>query len=226
MQFVIFDLDGVLIDSRDAIGNSINFSFGSIGLETPTFREVSSLIGPPLRVGLLALFRERGISDVNLDDLIEIFRRQYSLDAVKMTTIQLGILKVLDSLRHQQTKMFIATSKPAIATDLILSSLNIRDYFAVVQAPNNSEIEEKSETLSKLLGRIGDSDSLNKNTTCLIGDRDHDIFAARDNGIYSIAVTWGYGSIEELEQAGPDQIIESTSRLLSFLRADKLGLQN
>ena len=132
----------------------------------------------------------------------------------------------MNFLRRQHTKMFIATSKATIATNLILTSLNIEDYFAMVQAPNNSEIEEKSETLSKLLGRIGDSDSLNKNTTCLIGDREHDILAARDNGIYSIAVTWGYGSIEELEQAAPDQIIESTSRLLSFLRADKLGLQN
>jgi len=77
--------------------------------------------------------------------------------------------------------MFMTTSKATIATNLILTSLNIEDYFAMVQAPNNSEIEEKSETLSKLLGRIGDSDSLNKKATCLIGDWEHDIIAARDN---------------------------------------------
>ena len=108
--------------------------------------------------------------DANLDNLTDIFGRRHSLIAVKMTIIWLGILEVLNFLRRQHTKMFIATSKATIATNLILTSLNIEDCFAMVQAPNNSEIEEKSETLSKLLGRIGDSELLNKKSTCLIGD--------------------------------------------------------
>ena len=77
----------------------------------------------------------------------------------------------------------------------------------------DGRISKKADVISNLLNEMGAPD---KDEILMVGDRYHDIEGAKANGLKSAGVLWGYGSAEELEQAGADYVLASSSELLSL----------
>ena len=210
----LFDLDGTLVDSREPILTALNAALADHGLAPIREQDLSNHVGPPLRDSLTVLLEERQ-QDVDLVvPLIESFRSHYVVSSIEMARAYEGIPGLLQDL-YARTRLGVVTSKPALYARPILETLGFAGLMEVIEGPNLEEIEPKPETLARALRRLDHGTGEEK--FVLIGDRHHDIAAARINGIGSIGVTWGFGTFEELTDAGADHIVSSPAELAEIL---------
>ena len=217
MISVIFDFDGVLVDSRPTMGASLADALGEFGISAPSALETSLLVGPPLELGLTEFLTRRGISLEELPEIIARFRDSYAVKSIQSTYLFPGIREMLDSLYSDNIPMYIATSKPRFLTVPLVKELAIEEYFSMIQAPDGDVTEDKTETLRKLLCAMSNPGAESSRRSIMIGDREADIRAARENNIESIGVSWGYGTQDELLAARPTYMVKSPNLLLRRL---------
>jgi phosphoglycolate phosphatase len=217
MISVIFDFDGVLVDSRPTIGVCLAEAMGEFGISAPSALETSLLVGPPLELGLTEFLTRRGISLEELPEIIAKFRDSYAVKSIQSTYLFPGIREMLYSLYSENIPMYIATSKPRFLTVPLIKELEIEEYFSLIQAPDGDATEDKTETLRKLLCVISNSEIASSRRFLMIGDREADIRAARENNIESVGISWGYGTHEELLSAKPTYMVESPNLLFRRL---------
>ena len=209
----LFDLDGTLVDSREPILNSLNAALADHALEPISAASLSNHVGPPLRDSLTLLLKERG-QDLDLvGPLIESFRDHYSVASVRMARSFEGISQLLNQLQPV-ARLGVVTSKPAAYARPILETLGFARLMEVIEGPSLEEIEPKPETLARALRLV---EPVDRDQVVLIGDRHHDIEAARANSIESIGVTWGFGTKEELIEAGAGRIVNDPPQLAKLL---------
>ena len=113
-------------------------------------------------------------------------------------------------------RIFLATSKPRVYAERILDQFDLTPFF---QAIHGSELDGRLSDKGELVAHILDSEMLDPKVTLIVGDRFHDIIAGKKNGIMTAAVTYGYGSREEITASEPDLIFESPSDLAAFLES-------
>jgi len=201
---VLFDLDGVLVDSRAAFLNSVALALTDLELPSFTREQLLPCIGPPLKVGFSGLLATTA-EDPRVDALIAAYRGHYTTISLTDTTVAPGIPEALAEI--DQTKA-VATSKPHHFAEPLLTAMGLREHFAVVAGPTlDTSGETKAQTITRALESLGTTDAV------MIGDRSFDIIGAHANDIPCIGVTWGIGDREELELAGADAIIDDPLEL-------------
>ena len=206
---LLFDLDGVLVDSRAAFLNSVNFAIDQLGWAPHTAEELLPCIGPPLEVGFSELLGTTS-EDPRVLALITAYRDRYTTVSLTDTTVTPGIPEALARLSVAKA---VATSKPHRFAEPLLEAMGLRAHFTVVAGPELDQGgETKAQTITRALERLGTTDAV------MIGDRRFDVEGAHANGIPCIGVTWGIGSREELEAAGADAIIDDPLELDPALR--------
>jgi phosphoglycolate phosphatase len=210
----LFDLDGTLVDSREPILTSLNAALADHGLSPIGDQDLSDHVGPPLRDSLTLLLEERRQNIDLVVPLINSFRDHYSVLSVELARPCKGIPEVLNQL-HPVIRMGVVTSKPAAYARPILEALGFAPLMEVIEGPSLAEIEPKTETLARALRLLDHVES--EAGFVLVGDRHHDIEAARANGIDSIGVTWGFGTTEELSAAGAGRIVTDAPQLAKLL---------
>ena len=201
---VIFDLDGVLVDSRAAIGGCINHALAAVGRPTRPEHELHAYIGPPLAHAfgeLLTLAPEAP----EVAAMMAAYRERYAAASLTDTTVEPGIPEALEALAREH-RLAVATSKPTAFAEPLLAALSLREHFEFVAGPLlDANAESKTETLATALGALGPT------TAVMVGDRSFDVVAAHAHGLPAIGVTWGIGSAEELREA--DRLIDAPSEL-------------
>jgi phosphoglycolate phosphatase len=210
LDALLFDLDGVIADSRHAISRCINHALSAHGLPEQPESDLHACIGPPL----LHAFRDllvRLEADVALADAcVTAYRERYATTCLVETLPYPGVGRVVEALA-MRLPLAVATSKPTRFADPILAELGLRGSFRAVVGPGlEARSETKSETVARALDALGRPER-----AAIVGDRHHDVEAARANGIAAIGVTWGFGSRAELESAGADCLVDSPEELLS-----------
>ena len=202
---VIFDLDGVLVDSRAVFLSCVNYAFEKLGLPTRPDAELLPYIGPPFAYGfgeLLGVAHDAPIVDACIDG----YRERYKTASLTETTVAPGIPDALDALDGR--RLAVATSKPLALTEPLLEAMGLRKHFSVVAGPDlSARAEGKTETLGRALHELGPTRAV------MVGDRSFDIVAAQAHGIPAIGVTWGIGTAGELHEAGADRIIHEPDEL-------------
>jgi phosphoglycolate phosphatase len=215
---ILFDLDGTLADPKEGITRCIQFSLDQLGRPFPAADQLTWCIGPPLR-GSLARLLNTG-DDALLDRALAHYRKRFSETGIYENALYPGITHALRRIRTAGLRVFLATSKPRVYACRILDHFDLTPFF---QAVHGSELDGRLSDKAELVAHILQSESLNPGTTLIVGDRYHDIIAGKKNGILTAAVTYGYGSREEITAANPDFIFESPSELAAFL-ASKAAL--
>jgi phosphoglycolate phosphatase len=206
---VLFDLDGVLIDSRIPFARSINHALLTHGLPTRPEHELHMYLGPPLHRTFEVLAGE----DSLVQPCVDIYRERYRERAAAETTVFPGIREMLDGL-SQQLPLAIATSKPRALAEPLLESLDLRRFFTAVVGPDlEVENERKATTIERAMHKFS-----SKAEPVMVGDRKYDIAAAHEHGIHAIGVLWGVGSEEELSVAGADALVRTPVELATLLR--------
>lgn len=205
---LLFDLDGVLIDSRIAITDCINHALAEHGLPRRPPEALRRYIGPPLATAFVELTGEAPDSAL-IASCVAAYRSRYATASLRDTTVIPGVAEVVASLaRH--VRLAVATTKPAAFAEPLLQKLGLRHFFIAVAGPDVTVVEgeDKAQTIAKALAALE-----NPERAVMVGDRSFDILGARARSLRSIGVTWGIGDREELEAAGADAVIDAPAEL-------------
>jgi phosphoglycolate phosphatase len=201
---VLFDLDGVLVDSRSAIGGSMNHALTSRGHGQRDEALLHRYIGPPLYEAFAELTGEP-VGSPEVAALVAAYRERYAVASLRDSLINPGIEPALEALGRSYT-LAVATSKPRTFAVPLLDVLGLSRHFVWIAGPElDSTLEPKAETVRVALEHVGGLPAV------MVGDRSHDIEGARANGIPVIAVAWGIGDLDELAPA--DALVGAPSEL-------------
>ncbi len=200
---VFFDLDGTIIDSGEGVSNSVLYALLKFGIKE-TKENALKFIGPPLANSFKEFY---GFSDEKATQGIEIYREYYREKGIFECYLYDGIVGLLEKLKENGYKVVLCTSKPEKYAHQILEHFGIMKYFDF--ACGATMDERTRATKDDVMKYAFDSSHANKNATIMVGDRMFDINSANKFGIDSIGVTFGYGSREELENAGATYVFES-----------------
>jgi phosphoglycolate phosphatase len=208
---VLFDLDGVLADSRAAITGCINAALIASGRPERPAEELYGCIGPPLPYAFAELVGEAPDSAA-VAALTDGYRARYATASLTETVVTPGIAEVLDALRGAGRRLAVATSKPRPFAEPLLEALGLRTYFETVAGPAlDTPPEDKTTTVGAALRAMGAT------AGAMIGDRSFDMVAARAHGLRAIGVGWGIGSRDELVAAGAERSVATPAELPAAL---------
>lgn len=195
---ILFDLDGTLTDPGLGITNSILYALDKMGIPKPPREELYAFIGPPLKEMLMVRF---GLSDVQGEDALRFYREYFSVDGLFENRVYAGIPELLAALQGAGKQLIVATSKPEIFTLRILERFDLARYFDFVAGSTlDGSRVHKDDVIAYALEQCGLTHP--KDEIIMIGDRKFDVEGAKANNLSCIGVTYGYGSKEELEEAG------------------------
>jgi phosphoglycolate phosphatase len=210
---LLFDLDGTLTDPREGITRCLQYGLKQLGRPFPDQTELVKYIGPPLRWTFPRLL---GTEDPELvDAAVRHYRDRYTDVGLFEKIVYDGIPGLLQSLQDDGFELIVVTCKPAVYADRIIQHFDLDPYFAGVFGPQlDGRFDDKTELVAHVLAER----ALAPQRTVMIGDRDTDIAAGKTNRTRTLAVTYGFGSLEELTAAAPDQICDSPPEIREILR--------
>jgi len=205
---VLLDLDGTLIDSYPGILASCLAALRALGHEPDETLDIRRFIGPPLEDMMQVLLRSYG--DDRVDEAAAAYRQFYGETGYLGSVPYPGIGQSLDEMKRGGLRIYLATSKRAIFASRILDHLKLATCFDGIHGSvPGGELDHKPELLAHVLSKHG----LSPSHSLMVGDRRHDISGAHAVGMRGLGVLWGYGSRDELETAGADQLVDSPSDL-------------
>jgi phosphoglycolate phosphatase len=209
---LFFDLDGTLTDPAEGIVRCIQYSLATLQISCPPDEELTRYIGPPLRETFISLFNSA--DPVLIERAIAIFRERFSTVGLFENIPYSEVPTMLQQLNSGSYRLFVATSKPQVFAQRILQHFGLADHFEEICGNDlEGNLDDKAELLRQLLVNR----SLDPTETVMVGDRKHDVIAAKSNGLVSVGVTYGYGSSEELIEAGVDYLCHSPAEVASLI---------
>ena len=208
-EYYFFDLDGTLTNPALGITNSFKYAFKELGIEIPSYEKLCTFIGPPL----VTTFKTYcGFNDEEVKLGVKKYREYFAQKGLFENEVIKGIPQMLEELKKRGKHLFVATSKPEEYSIRILEHFGLAKYFDHICGSNMNETRsKKSEVIEYALEAAGNPD---KTKVIMIGDREHDIFGAKENGIKSCGVLFGFGKREEFQKAGADYIVEKVYDIL------------
>lgn len=211
IKYLFFDLDGTLTDPFEGITRSVEYALNRYGISVDDRRTLAPFIGPPLADSFIKYY---GFSREMAFEAIDIYRERFRDVGLFENEVYAGVPEMLDTIRKAGSKIVLATSKPRIFAQRILDHFDLTKYFDFV---DGSELDGTRVNKDEVIAHALDMLNCDKNEVVMIGDRLHDIHGAKINGLKSIGVLWGYGSREELADAGADMIAETINGLTILL---------
>jgi phosphoglycolate phosphatase len=211
MDAIYFDLDGTLTDPKPGITRSIQYALQRLDHPTmPTEDELTWCIGPPLRASFVRLLG----AETSADLAVSYYRERFSDIGLYENGVYDGIGEVLTSLCASGHRLFVATSKPHVFAERIIDHFGLRDHFERVFG---SELDGTRVDKSHLLEYALKQAAVDPSKTLMIGDRSHDMVGAVNNGMKGIGVLYGYGSRDELLEAGAHHVCATPGAILDCI---------
>lgn len=211
-KYLLLDLDGTITDSETGITRCVEYALNHFGIQVDDLRELSPFIGPPL----LDSFKDfYNFTDEQAAIAVEKYRERYEKKGILENKLYPGIGEFLAEARLKDKIVILATSKPEIFAKRILDYFELSNYFSFVAGSGlDGSLHTKTDVIDYILqsNKITDLSSV-----VMIGDRKHDIIGAKNVGIDSVGVLYGFGDYKELSEAGADYIVEDIPALRKLL---------
>ena len=206
---ILFDLDGTLVDSGEGVLKCAELGLRHFNLPIPSPEEMRTFVGPPLRDS----FMRFGCTEEMAQEAIAVYRSRYTTVGKFELFVYPGIEKLLQDLTAAGCKLYVATSKPESVSTEILEHLGLAKYFTYIAGADQEKGRStKSEVIAYLLAQVGDLDG-----ALMVGDTAYDVIGSAQHGIPCAAITWGYGTVESLEETHPAAMVNTTAELLAFV---------
>jgi len=214
IQNILIDLDGTLTDPKVGITTSARYGLEKVGHPISEDTNIDWIIGPPLKASLAKILNVDA-DDTLAEQALMAYRERFAVTGLYENHVFEDVAETLAELKRRGYRLFLATAKPTVYAKQILEHFNLAQYFTEIYGSElNGDRTNKGELIQYILAQQG----IQADQCIMVGDREHDIFGARHNGIESIAVKYGYGSEIELQQAQPQYTIENFSHLLDYLK--------
>jgi phosphoglycolate phosphatase len=206
---VLLDLDGTLSDSRPGIEACFRYTLAELGHDPSATGDLAWAVGPPIAVSVGTLLAKYGDDRVDLG--LKIYRARYTEVGIYECAAFPGVREMLAALTDAGLTLCVATSKRRDFAERVVDFLDFRRYLPrVYGAVPDGSLDDKKDLLAEILRVEGYAAA----STTMIGDRLHDIHAAKANMLRSIGVLWGYGGQAELREAGADIIVAAPSEVV------------
>ncbi|PJI07936.1 MULTISPECIES: HAD family hydrolase [Clostridium] len=205
---ILFDLDGTLTDSGEGIINSFNYALKKFNIDVKDLSSLRKVIGPPLKDSFIDFYN---FNENNVDEAVSYYREYFKAKGMFENKVYHGIPILLSSLKEKGFHLVVATSKPTVFSNEILKHFNLYDYFdGVFGSTLDGTLCKKEDIIKYAINEL----NIKNNNAIMIGDREHDMIGASRNNINSIGVTYGFGSSEELKNAGASYVVDAVDELL------------
>ena len=207
---LLFDLDGTLTDSTEGIVRCLEYALERMGFYIP--EDTNKFLGPPLYRSFAEFC---GMNEEQVNEAVRIFRERYSTVGLFENRVYEGVPEMLKRLRDGGKRIMVATSKPEVYAVRIFDRFGLSQFFEIVGGANiNGTRNDKDEVIKYVLEKAGISD---RSSVLMIGDRRQDVIGAHKTGLKCMGILWGFGSIEELTEAGADFIAETPIKAADML---------
>lgn len=209
---ILFDLDGTLTDSSQGIINSIIYALEKFDINDYDMSLLKKFLGPPLHESFekfMGFDKEKSLQAVKF------YREYFSSKGLLENEVYAGVNDLLQNLKENGKTLVVATSKPQPFTDKIMEHFDLAKYFDFIAGSNmDTTRSKKAEVIEYALSECNIKD---KSKVVMIGDRAEDMIGAQSVGIDSIGVEYGYGTFDELKNAGATYIAKTVDELEDLL---------
>lgn len=216
-DYILFDLDGTLTDSREGIVKSILYALDKMGVKhNETAKTLERFIGPPLTDSFSNFFE----SSEKINEAVLKYRERYSVVGWSENEPYAGIDKMLEAIYKTGRKLFVATSKPEIFAEKITDLFGLSKYFvkvcgATTDGTRNTKNDVIKYTLELIDSQAGER--VSRDRILMVGDRHHDVEGTMPEGIKTLGVTYGFGTREELVAAGAIDVVDSPEEVANYI---------
>lgn len=211
-QNILFDLDGTLTNPEMGITTCVMHALEKFNIKVEDRKELHPFIGPPLSYSFQTYY---GLSEADTELAIQYYRERFSTMGLFENEVYDGVENLLASLKESGKKLVVATSKPEKFAIQILKHFGLYKYFDFVAgATMDGSRGEKADVIRYAIEM---SEIEDKEKTIMIGDTKYDILGAKENGLDSMGVLYGFGGEEVLKEAGADYIVEKVEDILKFV---------
>ncbi|MBF7683572.1 HAD-IA family hydrolase [Acinetobacter sp. B5B] len=213
IKHILLDLDGTLTDPKQGIHACIYYAIQKQQQPLDPNLNIDWTIGPPLKESFKILLntQDNTLAEQALSD----YRVRFSEVGLFENTPYVGVKDTLAWLKKNGYQIYLATAKPHVYAKRILEHFDLAQYFTYIYG---SELTGERTDKAELIAYILQQQQLNPAQCLMVGDRKYDIQGAQANQVQAIAVTYGYGSIAELEMAKPNAWIGHFDELIEYLR--------
>ncbi|MCD8397750.1 MAG: HAD hydrolase-like protein [Lachnospiraceae bacterium] len=235
-EYILFDLDGTLTESHPGIINAVLYALKKNGIEETDREKLLAFVGPPLTDSFQQYY---GMPKEQALRMVDDYREYHQDRGWKENAVYEGIPEVLETLRAQGRKLFVATSKPEPIAIRTVEYFHLDRYIErVFGASMDESRSQKGRVIAYALSEIADisrpegedaaqggqdvpqqRDALRLQDVLMVGDRLHDVEGAKENGLPCVGVLYGYGTRKELEEAGAAAICPEVRDLPGVIAA-------
>ncbi len=208
-KYYLFDLDGTLTDSSEGITNCIAHALEQLGHGGYETEALQQFIGPPLQASFAQMLKTE--DPAKIDRAVALYRERFAMVGLYENRVYSGIVELLSALREVGHIAIVATSKPEVFARKIIRHFQLDGYFDAIYG---SELDGTRADKADLIAHVLKEEGLDPAQVFMIGDRHHDMHGAVANGVTPIGVTWGFGSEQELGEAGAARVIDKPRDML------------
>lgn len=210
-KYFLLDFDGTVANTGIGITKGVAYALKCYGITVTDLSTLNTFIGPPLSESFQTYF---GFSKEQAEEAVVKYREYYTPHGLYESELYEGILDLLAAVTKAGGKVVLATSKPESMARKLLSYFEADSYFTYIAgASEDLSLHKKADVIAYAMKHC----NIAKEQAIMIGDREHDIFGAKENGLPSIGVLYGFGNREEFNQAGADCIVEDVEELKNLL---------
>lgn len=212
-KYFLLDFDGTVANTGVGITKAVAYALKYYGIVIEDLNTLTDFIGPPLSDSFQKYF---GFSKEQGDEAVVKYREYYAPYGLYESELYEGIIDLLDKVTKAGGKIVLATSKPEESARKLLEYFKANTYFELIAgASQDLSMHKKADVIRYAMNKI----NIPKEQAIMIGDREQDVFGAKENGLPCVGVLYGFGTRDELKNAGADYIVEDMKELTNLLMA-------
>ncbi len=213
-KYAFFDMDGTIGNTQEGIFKSTEYAFEKLGVPIDnSFESLRRVIGPPLVYAYMKYF---GLSESDAEKARDFYRERYSVTGIYEMTVYDGVEQTLETLKNAGVKLAVVSAKPQEYIDLIVPHFGLDKY---IDLNVGVTMHEKDTSKVHLIKRALDYFTITDTSEAvMIGDRMYDLDSAAELGVDGIAVSYGFGEIDELKSSPNVFIANSPEEIAEFIK--------
>ncbi len=209
----LFDLDGTLTDPADGIVACHRWALEEVGYPLDPSLDTATMIGPPAE----ELYESLGVPPDRLAEATQLYRERFAIAGWLEDTLYDGISELVNELANAGWLLGVATMKLEPFAVRVLDRVGLAPHFDVIAGSDGARTRTTKRAVIEHALATLDRETVG---VVMIGDRHHDIDAARALGMTSIGVAWGFGTLDELIGANAHQIAMTPQDVRDALLGD------
>ncbi|MGL5086046.1 MAG: HAD family hydrolase [Clostridium sp.] len=210
---VIFDLDGTLLDTLEDLANACNYALKECGLKTHETEKYKRFVGDGRFKLIERIISKEDNTEELFNKVLKLYDEYYLEHMVDETKPYDGIINLLEQLKSLGIKLCVVSNKPHEFAEEMVNKYFGNKINIVYGQRLNYKTKPDPETIFEVIKELG----ISKDECLYVGDSNVDVLTAKNAGVKSIGVSWGFRGRNELEEAGADFVVDNVCELKKII---------